>query len=54
MKADEVLSSFEMLMKKKHKRRLSGAWERKAYEKEAERLRENYLFAVNYEGKNNE
>ncbi len=53
MKIDEVLKLFDSLMKRKHKRRLSGAWERKAYEKEAERLREHYSFALGNEGCSN-
>jgi len=48
MKTDEILLPFDNLMKQKHIRRLSGAWEHKAYEKEAKRLKEHYRL---YKGK---
>jgi hypothetical protein len=41
-------------MKKKHKRRISGAGERNAYKKEAKRLKEHYCFALSNEGCSNQ
>ncbi len=49
MTSDEILKSFDLLMKNKHKKSLSGSWERKAYKKESKRLREHYKFALSYE-----
>ncbi len=54
MKIDEVLKLFDSLMKKKHKRRLSGAYEARAYREEARRLKEHYYFALSNEGCSNQ
>ncbi len=54
MKTDEVLKSFDLLVKRKHKRRLSGASEARAYREEAKRLKEHYMFALNNEKRTKE
>jgi hypothetical protein len=54
MKSDEILKSFDSLMKKKHKRRLSGAYEARAYKEEVQLLKEHYLFALSYEKRTKE
>ncbi len=54
MKTDEVLKCFDLLIKRKHKRKLSGAYEAKAYREEAKHLREHYQFALNCEKRTKE
>ena len=49
MRSDEILEFLDLLMKKKHKRKLSGAYEARAYREEAGRLREHYQFALSCE-----
>ncbi len=49
MKTDEILKSFDSLMKRKNQRRLSGAYEARAYRKEAKKLKERYQFVQSYE-----
>ena len=49
MKIDEILKSFDSLMKRKNQHKLSGAYEAKAYREEAKRLKEHYQFALSYE-----
>ncbi len=43
MKTDEILKSFDLLMKRKNQRKLSGSYEVKAYREEAKRLKEHYF-----------
>ncbi len=54
MKTDEILKSFDSLMKRKNQRRLSGAYEAKAYKEEARLLKEHYQFALSYEKRTKE
>jgi len=49
MRSDAILKSFDLLMKRKNQRRLSGAYEAKAYKEQAKLLREHYQCALNYE-----
>ena len=49
MTPDEILKSHDLLMKKKHKRKLSGTYEARAYREESKRLREGHQFALNNE-----
>ncbi len=49
MKTDEILKSFDTLMKRKNQRRLSGALERRAYREEAKKLKEHLQFIRSYE-----
>jgi hypothetical protein len=44
VRSDEVLRHFDLLMKRKHQRKLSGA-----YREQAKRLREHYQFLLSYE-----
>ncbi len=44
MKSDEILKYFNLLMKRKNQRKLSGAWEARAYREEAKRLKGHYQF----------
>ncbi len=53
MKTDEILKSFDTLMKRKNQRKLSGALERKAYKSEAQKLKEHLQFVQSYERYNN-
>ncbi len=54
MKTDEVLKSFDLLMKRKNQRKLSGSYEAKAYKEQAKLLREHYQFALSYEKRANQ
>ncbi len=49
MEPDELLRLFHSLMKRKNQRKLSGAYEAKAYKEEARRLKEHYEFALSFE-----
>ncbi len=49
MKADEILKYFDLLIKRKNQRKLSGAWEARAYREEAKRLKEHYQLALSCE-----
>ncbi len=53
MRSDEILKSFDTLMKRKNQRKLSGALERKAYKSEAQKLKEHLQFALRYENESN-
>jgi len=43
MRTDEVLKSFDLLMKRKNQHKLSGSYEARAYREEAKRLKEHYF-----------
>lgn len=49
MKTDEILKSFDLLMKRKNQRKLSGTYEAKAIREEAKRLKEHLQFIQSYE-----
>jgi|TARA_B100002003_G_scaffold45814_1_gene41138 hypothetical protein len=49
MRSDEILKSFDVLMKCKNQRKLSGSYEAKAYKEQAKILKEHYQFALSYE-----
>ncbi len=53
MKADEILKSFDSLMKRKNQRKLSGSYEVKAYREEAKRLKDHYFNVLRETGNNN-
>ncbi len=44
MKTDEVLKSFDLLMKRKNQRKLSGSYEARAYREQAKLLKEHFQF----------
>ena len=54
MRSDEIIKSFDSLMKKKQKKRLSGSYEVRAYREEVKRLKEHYQFALSYEKRANQ
>lgn len=54
MRSDEILKSIDSLIKKKHNRRLSGAYEARAYREEVNRLKEQYQCALSYENQTKE
>ena len=54
MKPDAILKLFDSLMKRKNQRKLSGAYEAKAYKEQAKLLREHYQFALSYEKRTKE
>ena len=54
MRSDEILKSFDTLMKRKNQRKLSGAYEAKAYKDQAKLLREHYYFTLSYENRTKE
>ncbi len=54
MRSDAILKSFDLLMKRKNQRKLSGAYEAKAYKEQAKLLREHYQFALSYEKRTKE
>jgi hypothetical protein len=53
MKTDEVLKSFDLLMKRKNRFKLSGAYEARAYREQAKLLGKHYLVALSCEKKSN-
>lgn len=54
MRSDTILKSFDSLMKRKHQRKRSGAYEAKAYREEAKLLKEHYQFVISYERRTKE
>ena len=54
MRSDEILKSFDTLMKRKNQSKLSGAYEARAYKEEVKLLREHYQFALSYEERTKE
>ena len=54
MRSDEILKSFDTLMRRKNQRKLSGTYEAKAYKEQAKLLREHYQFALSYEKRTKE
>ncbi len=54
MKSDEILESFDSLMGKKHERKLSGAYEARAYREEFQKLKKHYHRALSKEDRTKE
>jgi hypothetical protein len=54
VRSDEVLKYIDLLMKRKHQRKLSGAYEARAYKEEFQKLKEHYQRALNNEKRTKE